>query len=109
MEWKTMESMEDWNQALLDSDKLPIMVFKHSTRCSVSMMALRLTQNRWDMPTDVHPYLLDLLAHRDVSSAISEDLGLTHESPQLILIRNQKVAHHANHGNIDPEDFKQYI
>lgn len=104
-----MASLEDWKQALLDSNNQPIFVFKHSTRCSVSMMALRLTQNRWDLPAAAKPYLLDLLAHRDVSNAISSDINLEHQSPQLILIRNEQVVHFANHGSIDPQDFTQYI
>ena len=40
--------------------------FKHSTRCSISRMALKLTQQRWDLPEDVQPFLLDLLNYRAV-------------------------------------------
>jgi len=52
---------------------------------------------------------LDLLNHREVSAAIAADLGVEHQSPQLILIHEGKAQHHANHSSIDPVDLKAYL
>jgi len=109
MNWKTLASMEDWNMAYERSKTAPVVIFKHSTRCSVSRMALRLTEQRWDLPEKIDAFLLDLLIHRDVSDAIASDLNLQHQSPQLIYLVNGKVVHHANHSGIDPVDLKTYL
>ncbi len=88
---------------------MPLVVFKHSTRCSVSRMALKLTEQRWDLPSDVQPFLLDLLNFREVSQAIATDLRVEHQSPQLILVSGGKALYHANHSAIDPEELKAYL
>jgi len=66
-------------------------------------------QQRWDLPEDVQPFLLDLLKYRTVSNAIAADLNTEHQSPQLLLIRDGKTAHYANHSNIDPVDLLPYL
>ena len=109
MDWNTLESLEDWTAALNASYEQPVVVFKHSTRCSISRMALKLTQQRWDLPEDVQPFLLDLLNYRAVSNAIAADLNTEHQSPQLLLIRDGKTAHSANHSNVDPVDLLPYL
>lgn len=109
MHWNALESLEDWNAALKASHVGPVVVFKHSTRCSISRMALKLTQQRWDLSEDVQPFLLDLLNYRAVSNAIAADLNTEHQSPQLLLIRDGKTVHSANHSNIDPVDFLPYL
>ncbi|MBN31995.1 MAG: bacillithiol system redox-active protein YtxJ [Crocinitomicaceae bacterium] len=109
MKWNTLESMKDWTAALEASDEQPVVVFKHSNRCNISRMALKLTEQRWELPACVKPFLLDLLNHRTVSNAISQDLETEHQSPQLLLVRNGKTVHCANHSNIDPVDLLPYL
>lgn len=109
MDWNALESLEDWKGALEASHTQPVVVFKHSTRCSISRMALKMTQQRWDLPDTTAAYLLDLLNHRDVSQAIAHDLEVEHQSPQLVLIRDGKAVHHANHSNIDPVELLPYL
>ncbi|WP_294234557.1 monothiol bacilliredoxin BrxC family protein, partial [uncultured Chryseobacterium sp.] len=45
-------------------------------------------------------YYLDLLAYRPLSNRIADDLGVTHQSPQLIVIENGKAVNNASHQNI---------
>ena len=109
MDWNALDSLEDWKQAVEASHTSPVVVFKHSTRCSISRMALKLTQQRWELPENTTAYLLDLLNHRDVSQAIAQDLGIQHQSPQMVLIRDGKALHAANHSNIDPVELWPYL
>lgn len=109
MYWNALESMEDWTAALKASHQGPVVVFKHSTRCSISRVALKLTQQRWELPANVKPFLLDLLNYREVSDAIAMNLETEHQSPQLILIRDGKALQHASHSNIDPVDLLPYL
>ncbi len=97
-----LESMEGLNEIELESFTKPIAIFKHSTRCSISRMAWSQFQKAYNIPSDqMHLYHLDLLAYRDISSAIAERFGVVHQSPQLILIKDGKAIYDCSHENID--------
>lgn len=88
----------------------PVLIFKHSTRCSISTMALSRMENRWEYSEDqVDAYYLDLIAHRDISNKISADFNVQHESPQVLLIRDGEVVYHTSHNGIDPRVFATYL
>ena len=101
MEWNELSTLKDLESALQRSHEQPVMLFKHSTRCPVSSMAKRLTEQRWDHP-GIAPYFLDLIAFRDVSQAIAQQLGVDHESPQLLLVKNGAATQVMSHHDIDP-------
>ena len=50
---------------------------------------------------EVKKYFLDLISHRDVSTAIAQKFDVEHESPQVILIKNGKAVYSASHFEID--------
>lgn len=58
---------------------------------------------------DLTFYYVDLLAHRDVSNAIAEDLGILHQSPQLIVIKHGRVVHHSTHESIELHSVKESL
>lgn len=96
MNWSNLTSIDQLEQ-LADND---FVVFKHSTRCGVSSMALK--QFKSEMPENgIHCYLLDLLQHRDVSEYISNKWGVVHESPQVLLIQGGRCTYTASHQNIN--------
>lgn len=103
MEWNEMETRKDFEQALERSHQQPVMLFKHSTRCPVSSMARKLTEQRWNHP-EIAAYHLDLIAHRDVSNAIAEVLAVEHESPQMLLVKHGMATQVLSHSAIDPAE-----
>jgi bacillithiol system protein YtxJ len=106
MNWKHLNSTDDLKQAIELSNKQPIVLFKHSTRCSVSMVAKRGLEQFWDL--DMEAYHLDLIAHRDISNQIASIFGVKHESPQILVIRNEKAVYNASHGQIDVDDLRPF-
>jgi len=76
----------------------PTLLFKHSTRCPISAGAL---EEMEAFGGDV--VYLDLIAHRDVSNEIARRLGVQHESPQLILVKEGRAAAVLNHDEITRE------
>lgn len=81
------------------------LIFKHSTRCSISMMAKRSFERDWDViPTDVDCYFLDLISQRDISAYIAEVFQVHHESPQLLLIKNGDCILDSSHGDISADE-----
>ncbi|MGG5207591.1 bacillithiol system redox-active protein YtxJ [Chryseobacterium sp. MIQD13] len=99
--WKKLETVGDLANAIENSHHHRIAIFKHSTRCFISKTVLKNFEKEIDnLDNKVELYYLDLLEHRLVSNKISEDLGIRHESPQLIVIEDGKVINSASHEDI---------
>lgn len=99
--WKYIESEEDLNRAIAVSTEKKVAIFKHSTRCFISKTVLKNFEKEVEnSDKNVDYYFLDLLAHRDLSNKITDDLGVTHQSPQLIVLENGLVVNHASHQSI---------
>lgn len=110
MEWKILDSVDQLNQLLLTPDVGTFAIFKHSTRCSISTMSKNRIERNWDeLPGGFNLYYLDLLTFRQVSDAISQQLGVEHESPQLLLVENGKCVFHSSHSSIDITELTQII
>ena len=104
--WQHLTHISQLEIITADSETTPAIIFKHSTRCSISRMALKQFENQYNPDMEVTPYFLDLLAHRDVSNAIAEKFNVMHQSPQLLLIKNGKSIYDASHSDIDAETLK---
>jgi len=102
--WVHLTSSEQLNQLL--ASETPIALFKHSTRCSISHMAKSKFERNWKNEFKTIPVYLDLIAYRSISNEIAEKLDVIHQSPQLIVVENEKVTHHASHNAIGTEFLK---
>lgn len=100
--WNRIESEEDLAKAIEISHQHKIAIFKHSTSCFISKTVLKNFEKEVDSENiDSNSlYYLDLLAHRNLSNAIADQLGIRHESPQLIVIENGKAIANASHQDI---------
>ncbi|MDR6922534.1 MULTISPECIES: bacillithiol system redox-active protein YtxJ [Chryseobacterium] len=99
--WTKIESEEDLAKAIENSYHHRVAIFKHSTRCFISKTVLKNFERDIDnLDRDLDLYYLDLLLYRPISNKISEDFGIRHESPQLIVIENGKVVNTASHEDI---------
>ncbi len=76
------------------------LIFKHSTRCSISSMAKnrleRIPQNG-----EIDFNFLDLIKHRHLSNKIAEEFAVYHESPQVLLIKNGECIYNESHSGIE--------
>ena len=90
-------------QILTKSQQRPQVIFKHSTRCSISSVALQRFQKA-DPPSDIDFYFLDLIAHRDLSNRVSQVFGINHESPQVLVIKNGQCVFDESHLGIHMDD-----
>ena len=88
----------------------PVLIYKHSTRCGISSMMLGRLEREYDLEDGrMHCYFLDLIRFREISAEIARSFGVMHESPQIILIKNGKVAHHASHNAISFKPLKNHL
>jgi bacillithiol system protein YtxJ len=73
-------------------------------------MAINRLESQWDIDEDaLQPVYLDLIAYRDISNKIASDLDVTHQSPQVLIVKDGKCTYQASHSQIDVEDIKQNI
>jgi bacillithiol system protein YtxJ len=87
---------------LLSQEK-PVIIFKHSTRCSISSAALNRFENAYGNANSeaIPVYFLDLLQYRNISNEVARHYQIEHQSPQTLLIKNGKCVHEATHFDID--------
>lgn len=78
-----------------------VLLFKHSTRCSISSMALNRLETKWSDNEQIPAYYLDLLNHRDISNEIANLYSVEHASPQVLVIKDGKCIYHNSHNGIN--------
>lgn len=88
---------EQLEHLISDSFDKRVLLFKHSTRCGISRMALK--NFELDLGEETY-YYLDLISFRSISNEIAEKFQVKHESPQLLYIENGEVVKVQNHHQI---------
>lgn len=86
----------------------PQVIFKHSTRCSISSMA-KTRLEREEQPATADFYFLDLVRYRSISDQIAEDFAVQHESPQVLLIRNRECVYEESHSGIRMDEIVEQL
>ncbi len=106
MNWNTLSSIEQLEAIKSASYQQPQVIFKHSTRCSISSMILNRLE-RSEAPENIRFHYLDLLAYRPLSNQIAEDFSVHHESPQVLLIKNGECIYDESHQGIRMEELAE--
>ena len=101
--WTALENLGQLNEIKTISADQNVLIFKHSTRCSISRMALKQFENEYENKLSTVNYFLDLLNYRDISTEIATTFNVQHQSPQLLLIKNDVCIYNVSHSDIDAE------
>ena len=107
--WIQLEDLGQINEIITLSEEMPVIIFKHSTRCSISRMALKNFENEYDLGENVAAYFLDLISFREVSNEIASRFNVVHQSPQLLLIVGGKSVYDVSHSSIDAQELRSKI
>ena len=106
----TIQSKADLEGLLDKSFIRPQLIFKHSTRCSISRYVLSDFIAHFTFSSDeLEAHYLDLLSYRKISNQIAEQLEVIHQSPQILLIKNGKVVVYASHEGINKIQLSIYL
>lgn len=108
MNWLPLDDMAQLNIILEKSFDKPQVIFKHSTRCSVSKMVKNRLEKE-DPPANADFYYLDLIQFRNISNAIAEQFRVRHESPQIIIVKNGKEVYNEDHSSIHMQDIADQV
>ncbi|MES2704247.1 MAG: bacillithiol system redox-active protein YtxJ [Bacteroidota bacterium] len=106
MNWIELSDEQQLSALKEQSRQQPVVIFKHSTRCSISTMAKgRLEREK--ATAEVPFYYLDLIRYRPISNKIAEDFAVHHESPQILVIKNGECVYDESHNGINMQDIME--
>jgi bacillithiol system protein YtxJ len=111
MKWLKLESLDQIERIKEKSKKIPVVIFKHSTSCSISRASLDRLERNWKQEemNVVEPFFLDLLRHREVSNQIAREFSVEHQSPQLLLIENGVSVYDRSHFDINYQELREVV
>lgn len=110
LKWIPLQSIDQIAAIKEGSKGNAVLIFKHSTRCIVSKMVKKEFEQLFDESTSIlKVYYLDLLNYRAISNALSEAFDVEHQSPQLLVIKNESAVFHASHQDITAINLEKYL
>ena len=105
-----LRTLEELDQALSESAEHPVLLFKHSLTCPISTRAFREFQTYLEAADSRVTYkLITVQTARQVSGNAADRLGVTHQSPQAILVKNGASVWNASHFDITSESIGRAI
>ena len=108
--WVQLERIEQLEEIIEISKAVPVLIFKHSTSCGISRMVLKEFELDYDIDEkQLEPFFLDLKRYREISQAVANKFEVTHESPQVLLIKNGITVYNSSHSSISLNAIKQKI
>lgn len=108
MHWIHLTDEEQLKQIISKSQIKPQVIFKHSTRCSISSVALQRLQ-KVSQPSNIDFYFLDLLSYRSLSNKIAEVFSVPHESPQVLVVKDGECVYVESHMGISMNEIIEHV
>jgi bacillithiol system protein YtxJ len=106
IEWTQINSLDE----LLNLNKVYVLLFKHSPRCIVSRISLSRFELGFDKKINISKFIfIDVLKKRLLSNEIAKVYSIHHESPQIILLKDNNVLFHTSHSDISFSSLKNYL
>ena len=108
MNWITLKDEAGIDTIKEKSKERPQVIFKHSTRCSISSMAKNRLEKSIE-PEGVDFHFLDLIANRGLSNKVAETFSVYHESPQVLLIKDGNCVYDESHTGISMDELEAQV
>ncbi len=97
-----ISGIDDLERLIAESESRPVLLFKHSRSCGVSVEALdELIEHLSANQADAQYAMVTVQTHRELSNAVSARLGVRHETPQAIVVRGGQVRWSASHFRVN--------
>jgi bacillithiol system protein YtxJ len=105
-----ISGIDELDQMLDESRVRPLVLFKHSYTCGVSAEALdEMRAHIEEQARGIRYAMVTVQMNRDVSNAIAARLGVRHETPQAILVRNGRAVWNASHFRVTASALEKAI
>ena len=103
-DWTSLSEPEQLSGLIMESSSIPVIIYKHSSRCGLSTMTENKLEEGWDLlKPKVRLYFLDLIRNREVSNSVAERFNVRHQSPQILIIKNGICVYNSSHYEINVE------
>ncbi len=109
MNWIELHTTEELNALITESNTKPVIIFKNSTTCFISKMALRNFEAEFTNTNRVNCYMIDVKKDRPLSMEIANRFNVQHESPQLLIVSKESVIYDTSHEGIDATEAEKYL
>jgi len=101
MALKPLSHINELDAAIAESRERPVLLFKHSRTCGISCEALDELRAHLEAGSAAAAYrLITVQSHRHISDEAAARLGVRHETPQAILLRDGQPVWTASHFRI---------
>ena len=108
--WKEFKSEEELDLIIKKSNTRSQIIFKDSVSCGISAHAKhKLVTGNDKLIAKADFNYLDLLSYRSISNLIATKLDVQHQSPQIIVLKNEVPVYTVTHQNIDPDKIETYL
>lgn len=107
--WINLNNVSQLDDIQELSKSKPVLIFKHSTRCSISRFVLKQFENEFNLQDKMNCYFLDLLEFREISNEIYKRYRIMHQSPQLVVIKDGLAIYNASHEDIDAAELEKMV
>ena len=108
--WEYLRDVNTFNQLVHESTEKPLVIFKHSTRCPISSMALdRFNDAASEIAAESNLVMIDVIDYRPTSLHLADALGVMHQSPQVLVVHNEKAVYDNSHNGIQGKTVLELI
>lgn len=110
LNWIPLTSITQLEEIKEQSKKESVLIFKHSTRCGISSMVIKQFETLFkEEHQNLKVYYIDLLNYRDISDEVGYTFQVMHQSPQLIVVKNEATVLHTSHYDITTVDLTRFL
>lgn len=99
-----INSSEQLGEVFQKSNEQAVVLFKHSLTCPISASVFNEMKN---VGGDVH--LVVIQSSREISNEIAKKTGIRHESPQAIVLKDEKPVYSASHFDVTADDIEGFV
>jgi len=108
--WEYLRDVNTFKQLVHESSEKPLVIFKHSTRCPISSMALdRFNDAASEIAAESNLVMIDVIDDRPTSLHVADALGVMHQSPQVLVVHNEKAVYDNSHNGIQGKTVLELI
>lgn len=110
-EFQEINSIAALKDVIQQSDKQPVLFFKHSNTCGISQRAFGEFERYLDSPESlaVRNYVIVVQTAREVSNELARLTAIQHESPQAILVHGGKAVWNDSHMALKTDRLKAAV
>jgi bacillithiol system protein YtxJ len=107
LNWKSLDTVSEFDKAIENSRNKPVLVFKHRPSSSESTKVKEMLENEWSIPPEsIDIFLVDVMKDKDVASEITDVAGVSNEFPQVLLFADGVTMYDESHEMINVKKIK---